>query len=168
TRVRDEINAIHNEGSGHPAATTLTSSRAQTATAASLTGTVRITLVNPDGSQAYTAVVPAPGTLDAAGFAAAINAALGGFGGASASATGGVVTINGAGLGVVITGGTVDPGGGLPVTSVSDFLHLNDLFVGDDPLGLDNAAVLQVRSDIVADPERLSRGSLQFDAVTKI
>lgn len=166
TRVRDEINAIHNEGSGHPAATTLTSSRAQTATAASLTGTVRITLVNPDGSQAYTAVVPAPGTLDAAGFAAAINAALGGFGGASASATGGVVTINGAGLGVVITGGTVDPGGGLPVTSVSDFLHLNDLFVGDDPLGLDNAAVLQVRSDIVADPERLSRGSLQFDAVT--
>lgn len=166
TKLRDEINAIHNEGSGHPAATTLTSSRAQTATAASLTGTVRITLLNADGSEAYTAVVPAPGTLDAAGFATAINTALGGFGGSSASATGGVVTIDGAGLGVVISGGTVDPGGGLPTTSVSDFLHLNDLFVGDDPLGLDNAAALQVRSDIVANPELLSRGALQFDAGT--
>jgi flagellar hook-associated protein 1 FlgK len=164
--LRDEINRIHNEGSGLPAATTLTSSRAQTGTAATLTGTVRVTLVNADGTEAYTAAVGAPGTLDAAGFAAAINAALGGFGGSSASQTGGVVTIDGAGYGVVISGGTVDPGGGLPTTSVSDYLHLNDLFVGDDPLGLDHAAVLAVRSDIAADPHLLSRGALQQDPVT--
>src|SRR5262249_51140063 len=33
--LRDEINRVHNEGTGLPAATTLTSSRAQTGTAAS-------------------------------------------------------------------------------------------------------------------------------------
>lgn len=164
--LRDEINTLHNNGSGLPAADTLTSSRAQAATAATLTGTVRITLVNADGTEAFTAAVAAPGTLDAAGFAAAINTALGGFGGSSASETGGVVTIDGAGLGVVISGGTVDPGGGLPTTSVSDFLHLNDLFVGEDPLGIDNAAVIGVRSDIEADPSLLSRGALQLDPVT--
>jgi flagellar hook-associated protein 1 FlgK len=166
TSLRDEINRLHNEGSGLPAATTLTSSRAQTGTAATLTGTVRITLLNADGTEAYTAAVAAPGTLDAAGFAAAINTALAGFGGSSASEAGGVVTIDGAGLGVVISGGTVDPGGGLPTTNASDYLHLNDLFVGEDPLGLDNAAVLDVRSDIVADPSLLSRGALQLDPIT--
>src|SRR3546814_8125106 len=96
---------------------------------------MRITLLNADGTEAYTAAVAAPGTLDAAGFAAAINTALGGFGGSSATEAGGVVTIDGAGLGVVISGGTVDPGGGLPTTNASDYLHLNDLFVGEDPLG---------------------------------
>jgi flagellar hook-associated protein 1 FlgK len=164
--LRDEVNRIHNDGSGLPAAGVLTSSRAQTGTAASLAGTVRITLVNPDGTQAYTAVVGAPGTLDAAGFAAAIDAALGGFGGSSATEAGGVVTLDGGTYGVVISGGTVDPGGGLPTTSVSDYLHLNDFFVGEDPLGLDTASVLDVRSDIVADPALLSRGALQLDAVT--
>jgi flagellar hook-associated protein 1 FlgK len=164
--LRDEVNRIHNLGSGLPAATTLTSSRAQTGTAASLAGAVRVTLINPDGTEAFTAAVGAPGTLDAAGFAAAINTALGGFGGSSASEVGGVVTIDGAGLGVVISGGTVDPGGGLPTTSVSDFLHLNDLFVGEDALGLDHAAALSVRSDIVSNPTLLSRGALQQDPVT--
>lgn len=166
TALRDEINRLHNEGSGLPAATTLTSSRAQAGTAATLTGATRITLLNADGTEAFTAAVAAPGTLDAAGFAAAINAALGGFGGSSATEAGGVVTIDGAGLGVVISGGTVDPGGGLPTTSVSDFLHLNDLFIGEDPLGLDTAAVISVRSDIVADPSLLSRGALQLDPIT--
>jgi flagellar hook-associated protein 1 FlgK len=164
--LRDEMNRVHNTGSGLPAADTLTSSRAQAATAASLTGAVRVTLLNADGTEAYTAAVAAPGTLDAAGFAAAINAALAGFGGSSATEAGGIVTVDGNGLGVVISGGTVDPGGGLPTTSVSDFLHLNDLFVGEDPLGIDNAAVISVRSDIAADPALLSRGALQLDAVT--
>jgi flagellar hook-associated protein 1 FlgK len=163
--LRDEVNRIHNQGSGLPAAATLTSSRAQTGAAVSLAGTVRVTLVNADGTEAYTAAVAAPGTLDAAGFAAAINAALAGFGGSSATEAGGVVTVDGAGLGVVISGGTVDPGGGLPTTNLSDFLHLNDFFVGDDPLGADTANVIAVRSDIAADPNRVSRGTLQLDAI---
>lgn len=166
TALRDEINRIHNEGSGLPAATTLTSSRPQTGMAVSVSGTIRVTLVNSDGSEAYTAVVSGLAAPDAAGFAAAINAALGGFGGSSATESGGVVTLDGGAYGIVITGGTVDPGGGLPPTSVSDFLHLNDFFVGDDPLGLDTASVLKVRSDIVADPALLSRGTLQLDPVT--
>jgi flagellar hook-associated protein 1 FlgK len=166
TSLRDAVNRVHNEGSGLPAAGTLTGSRAQTGTAASLTGTVRITLVNADGTQAFTAVVPAPGTLDAAGFAAAINTALAGFGGSSASESGGVVTIDGAGYGVVLSGGTVDPGGGAPATNVSDFLHLNDFFVGDNPTGSDYASVMSVRSDIVANPNLLSRGELRLDALS--
>ncbi|WP_119459797.1 flagellar hook-associated protein FlgK [Rhodospirillaceae bacterium SYSU D60014] len=163
--LRDEVNRIHNEGTGLPAATTLTSSRAQAGTAASFTGPVQIALVNPDGTQAFTATMPAPGTLDAAGFAAAINAALGGSGG-SATEAGGIVTVDGAGFGVVISGGTVDPGGGAPTTNLSDFLHLNDFFVGDDPAGIDLASVLSVRSDIVANPHLVSRGALQQDTVT--
>lgn len=163
--LRDTINRIHNEGSGLPAATTLTSSRPQTAAAASFSGPLRVTLVNPDGTEAYTATVAAPGTLDAAGFAAAINAALGTSGG-TASAAGGVVTIDGGGLGVVISGGTVDPGGGAPATSVSDFLHLNDFFVGSNPSGTDYASVMAVRADIVASPTLLSRGQLRLDATS--
>ncbi|MEX2009342.1 MAG: flagellar basal body rod C-terminal domain-containing protein, partial [Dongiaceae bacterium] len=166
--LRDEVNRIHNEGSGRPAPTTLTGSRAQNGTAALLAGTVRITLVNADGTQAFTGVVAAPGTLDAAGFATQINTVLAGFGvGASANAVGGVVTINGGGTyGVVLSGGTITPGGGAPVTNLSDFLHLNDFFVGDDPAGADHAAVIAVRSDIVSSPHRVSRGQLRLDPVT--
>ncbi len=165
--LRDEMNRIHNDGSGFPAATTLTGSRAQTGTAVSLTGTVEITLLNADGTQAYTATVAAPGTLDAAGFATEINTALAGFGGSLATESGGVVSINGGGTyGVVISGGVVDPGGGQQTTSVSDFLHLNDFFVGDDPTGTDYAATLAVRGDILSDPARMSRGVLRLDAVS--
>jgi len=166
--LRDEVNRIHNEGSGRPAPTTLTGSRAQNGTAALLAGTVRITLVNADGTQAFTGVVAAPGALDAAGFATEINAVLAGFGvGASANAVGGVVTINGGGtFGVVLSGGTITPAGSAPVTNLSDFLHLNDFFVGDDPTGTDHAAVIAVRSDIVSNPHRISRGQLRLDPVT--
>lgn len=165
--LRDEMNRIHNDGTGLPAARTLTGSRAQSGTAASLTGTVEITLLNADGTQAFTATVAAPATLDAAGFAAEINLALAGFGGSLATEAGGIVSINGGGTyGVVISGGVVDPGGGQPTTSVSDFLHLNDFFVGDDPAGMDYAATLAVRSDILSDPARMSRGVLRLDAVT--
>jgi flagellar hook-associated protein 1 len=161
--LRDQFNRVHNEGTGFPAAGLLTSSRAQTATATSLSGTMRIALVNSDGTQAFTAVVPAPATLDAAGFAAAINTALGASGG-SASAAGGVVSINGGGLGVVISGGVVDPGGGAATTSVSDFLHLNDFFVGDN--ASDQAATIGVRSDIATNSNLVSRGQLRLDATS--
>jgi flagellar hook-associated protein 1 FlgK len=165
TQLRDEVNRIHNQGTGLPAATALASSRPQTGTATSLTGTVTVTLLNADGTAAFSGTMPAPGTLDAAGFAAALNTVLAGFGvGASASASSGTVTLDGGGYGIAITGGTVDPGGGQPTTNLSDFLHLNDLFVGDDPTGVDLASVLQVRSDIAADPSLLSRGALRQDA----
>jgi flagellar hook-associated protein 1 FlgK len=163
--LRDEVNRIHNQGTGVPAAKTLTSSRPQTGTAASLTGTVTVTLLNSDGTAAFSGTMPAPGTLDAAGFSAALNTVLSGFGvGASASNNAGTVTLNGGGYGIAITGGTVDPGGGAPTTNLSDYLHLNDFFVGTDPTGVDLAAVLQVRGDIQSDPSLMSRGALQQDA----
>jgi flagellar hook-associated protein 1 len=165
TKLRDEVNKIHNQGTGLPAAETLTSSRPQTGTAASLTGTVTVTLLNPDGTAAFSGPMPAPGTLDAAGFATALNTVLAGFGvGASASNSSGTVTIDGGGYGIAITGGTVDPGGGEPTTNLSDYLHLNDFFVGTDPTGVDLAAVLKVRDDIKTDPSLMSRGALQQDA----
>jgi len=165
TKLRDEVNKIHNQGTGLPAAKTLTSSRPQTGTATSLTGTVTVTLLNPDGTAAFSGAMPAPGTLDAAGFATALNTVLAGFGvGASATNNSGTVTLDGGGYGVAITGGTVDPGGGQPTTNLSDYLHLNDFFVGTDPSGVDLAAVLKVRDDIAADPSLMSRGALQQDA----
>ena len=165
TNLRDEVNKIHNQGTGLPAPETLTSSRPQTGTAASLTGTVTVTLLNPDGTAAFSGTLPAPGTLDAAGFATAFNTVLSGFGvGASASNSGGTVTLNGGTYGVAITGGTVDPGGGAATTNLSDYLHLNDFYVGTDPTGVDLAAVLKVRDDIQTNPSLLSRGALQQDA----
>jgi flagellar hook-associated protein 1 FlgK len=165
TNLRDEVNKIHNQGTGLPAPKTLTSSRSQTGTAASLTGTVTVTLLNPDGTAAFSGTLPAPGTLDAAGFATAFNTVLSGFGvGASASNSGGTVTLNGGTYGVAITGGTVDPGGGAATTNLSDYLHLNDFYVGTDPTGVDLAAVLKVRDDIQTNPSLLSRGALQQDA----
>ena len=166
TKLRDEVNKIHNQGTGLPAAKTLTSSRPQTGTAASLTGTVTVTLLNPDGTAAFSGAMPAPGTLDAAGYATALNTVLAGFGvGASATNSGGTVTLDGGGTyGIAITGGTVDPGGGAPTTNLSDYLHLNDFYVGTDPTGVDLAAVLKVRDDINADPSLMSRGALQQDA----
>lgn len=163
--MRDEVNRVHNQGTGLPAATALTSSRAQTGTAAAYAGPVTVALTNPDGTVAFSGTLPAPGTLDAAGFTAALNTVLAGFGvGAAASETGDVVSVNGGGTyGVVISGGTVDPGGGQPSTNLSDFLHLNDFFVGDDPTGADLAGVIAVRSDIAADPSLLSRGQLRQD-----
>ncbi|MGH6882688.1 MAG: flagellar hook-associated protein FlgK, partial [Hypericibacter sp.] len=165
TNLRDEVNKIHNQGTGLPAPTTLASSRPQAGTAASLTGTVTVTLLNPDGTAAFSGALPAPGTLDAAGFAVAFNTVLSGFGvGASASNNSGTVTLNGGTYGVAITGGTVDPGGGAATTNLSDYLHLNDLLVGTDPTGVDLAAVLKVRDDIQTNPSLLSRGALQQDA----
>jgi flagellar hook-associated protein 1 FlgK len=162
--MRDEINRVHNQGTGLPAATQLTSSRAQTATAATYTGPVTVALTNPDGTVAFSGTIAAPGTLDAAGFTAAINTVLAGFGaGAAATETGGVVTVEGGTYGVVISGGTIDPGGGQPTTNLSDFLHLNDFFVGDDPTGADLGSLIAVRSDIADDPSLLSRGQLRQD-----
>jgi flagellar hook-associated protein 1 FlgK len=164
TTMRDEINRVHNQGTGLPAATQLVGSRAQTATAAAYAGPVTVALTNPDGTVAFSGTLGAPATLDAPGFAAAINTVLAGFGaGASATETGGVVTVNGGTYGVVISGGTVDPGGGEPTTNLSDFLHLNDLFVGNDPTGADLAGVIAVRDDIADDPSLLSRGKLRQD-----
>jgi flagellar hook-associated protein 1 FlgK len=166
TKLRDEVNTIHNQGTGLPAAKTLASSRPQMGTATSLAGTVTVTLLNPDGTAAFSGAMPAPGTLDAAGFASALNTVLTGFGvGASATNNSGTVTLNGGGYGVAITGGTVDPGGGQPTTNLSDYLHLNDFFVGNDPTGVDLAAVIKVRDDIQADPSLISRGALQQDAL---
>lgn len=164
TALRDEINRIHNQGTGLPAAATLTGSRPQTGTAASYTGPVTVALMNADGTVAFSGTLPAPATLDAAGFAAALNTALSALDpGASASVSGGVVTVTGGSYGVVVGGGAIDPGAGQPATNLSDFLHLNDFFVGNDPTGSDLAGVLAVRSDIVADPSLLSRGELRQD-----
>jgi len=164
TSMRDEINRVHNQGTGLPAATRLVGSRAQSATAAAFTGPVTVALTNPDGTVAFSGTLGAPGTLDAAGFTAALNTVLTGFGvGAGASQTGGVVTVDGATYGVVISGGTVDPGSGQPTTNLSDFLHLNDLFVGNDLTGGDLGSVIAVRSDIASNPSLISRGQLRQD-----
>jgi flagellar hook-associated protein 1 FlgK len=172
--LRDQVNRAHNEGSGLPAAATLTGSRPQTAaTAAPFTGPLQIALVNSDGSQAFTATIDTADVSppNAANFAAAIKAAgvAAGFPAAwDASESGGVVTIAGAGYGIALSGGTVvdpDPVSG-GTKSVSDFLHLNDFFVATNSTGGDVAAVIAVRSDIAANPNLMARGTLRLDTRT--
>lgn len=88
--LSDQINALHNDGAGYPAATTLTGTRnlaAGTATAFAGSGTVRIAVVNADGTFAATPLdldlttLPSPATVnDVIG---AINTGLTGFATAS-------------------------------------------------------------------------------------
>jgi flagellar hook-associated protein 1 FlgK len=160
--LRDTINKVHNLGAGVPAATTLASSRPQTATA-TMTSDLTIALLNTDGTEYASTTIAAPASLDAAGLKAAIDAAT--WSPAPPAITPPTVTVSGGGFaidggthGVALSGGTVDLGGG-QTTTVSDFFHLNDFFVGDNPS--DYAAVIAVRSDIAANSNLLSRGQLR-------
>ncbi|MDJ0948499.1 MAG: flagellar hook-associated protein FlgK [Alphaproteobacteria bacterium] len=158
--LRDEINAIHNDGAGLPARNTLTGTLSGLAgpDAFAATGTVRIAVVDGTGN-----TVAAPLDLSLAGIATigdlvtAIDTGLGGFGSASVDAQGRlVINATNASNGVVISEASSD------VTATSrGFSHhfgLNDFFIGDNTVSI--ASNIGVRADIVADPSLLSRGSM--------
>ena len=169
--LRDEINLVHNAGTGLPAANSLTGSRSfadPTADAISFTSDVRIGVVDSAGEfVAYYDLPAGAYTIDA--IEAAIDANLAGFASASTSAAGPLsITADDAANGIAI----VDLGantvthtdGATTYEGFSNYFGLNDLFVtpgivaGDSTVGIANA--LEVRSDIVADPALLSRATL--------
>lgn len=177
TVLRDQINAVHNDGVALPPPNTLTGTRTFSAPATdtvNMTGTVRIAVLNADGTVAGT-----PFDLNLADLATvvggnptvnqvrdAINGVyalsvppIAGLTGATASVNADgalVIDANTAGQGIAINEGTsaeATTGYGF-----SHFFGLNDFFVGSTIGGL--AHNITVRSDIVADAQLVSRGQL--------
>ncbi|HEX7005741.1 MAG TPA: flagellar hook-associated protein FlgK [Alphaproteobacteria bacterium] len=160
TALADQINAIHNDGAGFPAANALTGTRAVTpADPVVGTGIVRIAVVDGNGH-----LVAAPLDLDLASVADvndivnAINTAFGAA--ATASVVNGrlqIAATNGA-HGIAINEGTSAIG----TQGFSHYFGLNDLFVSDGGTSL--ARSMRVRSDLIASPYVLSRGELSMTA----
>jgi flagellar hook-associated protein 1 FlgK len=181
TVMRDQINAIHNDGTALPPPDSLTGTRTFGAPATdtvNMTGTVRIAVLNDDGTAAsvpfdfslddLATVVGGPPTIeqirDAINGVYAVpapptNPAIPGLTGATASinADGAlVISANTAGQGIAINEGT-----STEATTGFGFSHyfgLNDFFVGSTVGGL--ASNISVRSDIVANGQNLARGEL--------
>ena len=66
TGLRDSVNAIHNRGSGYPAATSLTAERTVSAsTSSSWSGSMRIAVLNPNGSPVAGNYADEPGGIQA-------------------------------------------------------------------------------------------------------
>ncbi|MGH6952939.1 MAG: flagellar hook-associated protein FlgK [Alphaproteobacteria bacterium] len=155
----EEVNKIHNDGAGYPPAAALTGTTAITgggAAAFSGTGTVRIAVVNSDGTFAAAPIdfnLASAATVGAV--VTAINTALGADGTAALNASNQlVITATGAGRGIAINEGTSAVGG----KGFSHYFGLNDLFVGSTTPSM--AQQIAVRSDIVANPNLLSAGEL--------
>jgi flagellar hook-associated protein 1 FlgK len=160
TALADQVNAIHNDGTGYPAANTLTGTRTVAgADPVAGTGTVRIAVVDGSGK-----LVAAPLDLDLTTVATvtdvvnAINAALGANG--TASIVNGKLQIDAANAanGIAINEGTSAIG----TEGFSKYFGLNDLFV--NTAGASAAGGIQVRSDIVSSPALMSRGELSMTA----
>ncbi len=182
TVLRDQINAVHNDGAAFPPPDTLTGTRTFAAPATdtvSLTGIVRIAVVDADGNAVgapfdfslddLTTVVGAAPTVNQIrdainGVYSASVPPIPGLAGATASVNGDgalVIDANTAGQGIAInerTSAEATTGFGF-----SHYFGLNDFLVGSTVGGLSRN--ITVRSDIVADPQLLARGELTEGAL---
>lgn len=176
TVLRDQINAVHNDGVALPPPDTLTGTRtfAAPTDAVNFTGTARIAVLNDDGTVAgvpfdlnfadlATVVGGTPTVQDVVDAINGVHAAavppIPGLAGATASinADGALeITANTAGQGIAINEGTsAEAATGF---GFSHYFGLNDFFVGSTVGGL--AHNITVRSDIVDDAQRMARGQL--------
>lgn len=181
--ARDIANAVHNRGVGLPAADSLTGSRsfADTSTDTVTTGSdTRFVVMGAGGGTVAVFDLPA-GTFTIDDLAAAIDVGLDVNG--TAAVVGGVLTIsttdpnNGVGL-VDLNGGddmaiSFDDGSGAQAfEGFSAFFGLNDFFqtpgvvLGGDPQGISGG--IGLRSDILTNPERMSRGRLSTDVTPPV
>ncbi len=160
TALRDQMNAIHNDGTSLPVRNSMTGTLSGLAggDAFAATGTVRISVIDANGD-----AVALPLDLDLTGPATigalvtAIDTGLGSFGSATLDASGRLVISAANGThGIAISEATSD------VTATSrGFSHhfgLNDFFVGDDSITL--ASNITVRADLLANPSLMSRGGM--------
>lgn len=185
TVLKDQINAIHNDGVAMPPPSSLTGDRAFGNTSldtVSFTGTVRIAVLNADGTLAGTGattpmdlnlddlatVVGGPPTVDQIrdainGAYAASTPAIPGLAGATASIVDSklVITANTAGQGIAINEGTSEEA--TTGFGFSHFFGLNNFFTGSTLGGL--SSNIAVRSDIVLDPQKSARGQLSEGAI---
>jgi flagellar hook-associated protein 1 FlgK len=182
TVLKDQINAIHNDGVAIPPPASLTGDRgfSPATDTVSMTGTVRLAVLNADGTAAGAPfdfnfadlATVVGGTPTVAQIANALNGAyaasvppIPGLTGATAStnALGQlVITANTAGQGIAINEGTSQE-----ATTGFGFSHyfgLNNLITGTTLGGL--SSNVAVRSDIILDAQKVSRGQLSSAAFT--
>jgi flagellar hook-associated protein 1 FlgK len=176
TVLKDQINAIHNDGVAIPPPASVTGHGfANPATdTVSMTGTVRIAVLNADGTAAgapmdlnlddLATVVGGPPTINQIrdainGAYAASTPAIPGLAGGTASVDANgqlVIAANTAGQGIGINEGTsreAATGFGF-----SHYFGFNDFFTGSTLGGL--SSNIAVRADIVLDPQKTARGQL--------
>ncbi len=181
--LRDQLDAIHNDGSAVPPANTLTGARSFTTPASdtvTLTGIVRIAVVDANGNS-----VGVPIDLDLDDLATvvggsptineirdAINGAYSGSGPAIPGLAGATASVNSSGQ-LVITADTGTNGIAInertsqeSVTGFgfSHYFGLNNLFTASSTGGY--ASNITVRAGIVADPQLLARGQLTEATLT--
>ncbi|MGH6720251.1 MAG: flagellar hook-associated protein FlgK [Alphaproteobacteria bacterium] len=161
-KLRDAVNAVHNDGVSFPAPSALTG----TATVAggdpfAATGTMRIAIVDAGGTVVGTPVDLDFGTLGAAtvnDVVIAINAALGADGSAAIVNGKLVIRATNPAHGVAINGGTTVIGS--TGRGFSHHFGLNDFFIGT------GAADLAVRPDLLANPARVTTAALSTTAAS--
>ena len=158
--VRDQYNAIHNDGVAFPAPNSLTGTRNVTlGDSFTGAGTVRIAILNADGALAANAVdldLTALGTVTVGTLVNAIDTALGADGSAAVVNGRVVITATDSAEGVAIHSNTSQVTGS--TLDFSQFFGMNDFFTGVD------AASFAVRSDILSDPSRVAVAELSLTA----
>ncbi len=170
--LRDQVNGLHNQGSGLPPANSLSGQRSFadiTVDNIVVGQPVRFSVVDSEGVTVSTAQLPAD-TYSAEEVRDWINANLAGATATVSNGNGLEITATGAANGIAIadspnqsvTDGTVT------TQSLSHYFGLNDFFVtpgnvtGDAITGL--SQMLQVRGDIASNPQLISRGRLDVNA----
>jgi flagellar hook-associated protein 1 len=169
--LRDQINLLHNAGSGLPPAATLTGTRSfadPSTDSVTTSAGVRIAVVDSGGDIVAFYDMPA-GTYTIDQIETAIDTNLATFASAGTSA-GGPLSISaiapGNGIAIVDLGtqNVLHTDGTTTYSGFSNYFGLNDFFVtpgnvqGDSATSL--SALIQVRSDIVNNTSLLSRGAL--------
>ncbi len=177
--LRDELNAVHNAGTGLPPANTLTGTRTfadPTADTISFTADVRIAVVDQQGDfVSYFDL--AAGSYTISNVMGQINLNLGSFANATVSANGPLaISATAATNGIAIvdlgTQTVTHTDGSTTFSGFSNYFGLNDLFVtpgnvqGDSNAGI--SALIKVRDDIVSTPSRLSRGALDSNTTAPL
>jgi flagellar hook-associated protein 1 FlgK len=172
TRVlRDQINLLHNAGTGLPPANSLTGTRTfadPTTDTITFSAGARIAVTDAAGQFVAHYDLPA-GTYTIAQIETAIDTNLATYASASSSAGGPLgISALAAGNGIALVDlGTQDvlhTDGLTTYSGFSSYFGLNDLFItpgkvqGGSTTAL--SALIQVRSDIASNPSRLSRGAL--------
>ncbi len=177
--LRDELNAVHNAGTGLPPADTLTGTRTfanPTADTISITANVRIAVVDQQGDfVSYFDL--AAGSYTISDVMGQISLGLGTFAKATVSANGPLaISATAATNGIAIvdlgTQTVTHTDGATTFSGFSNYFGLNDLFVtpgnvqGDSNAGI--STLIKVRDDIVSTPSRLSRGALDSNTTAPL
>ena len=170
--LREQINIVHNQGTGFPPPQTLTGTLDTTGLPnasddlTSASGTFRILVSDAAGSQTEAFVVDLTGDTNMADILASINGAAGNTTvTASVNATSGVLELTTTGTGIsiqdidsAITGTATTTAAFTKSGSFSYVFGMNDLIVANDEFN--EAGTMSVRSDIVSTPALLSRGQV--------